>query len=131
MNPFSILTSKIFAGTSVVLLLTLIALKISTGIQIKTRDEMLEKQSDQIVELKANNSTLRANQSELEKGVAQCNASVAVAAAKANEAAAAGTAALNEVRRSGGRVTSAIAAIQAMPAASCADAEAILRGAAQ
>lgn len=112
-------------------MLALIALKVSTSIQIKTRDEMLEKQSDRIVALKANNATLRANQSELEKGVAQCNASVAVAAAKANEAAAAGTAALNEVRRSGGRVTSAIEAIQAMPAASCVDAEAILRAGAR
>lgn len=113
---FSVLSSKIFAGVTAALLLALIALKITTGIQIATRDKMLEQQSVKIGKLEANNATLKGNVTTLQAGLNQCNTSAKNAAELASKIAASGAAAVERVRAAGVTATaSAVRRLEVLP----------------
>jgi uncharacterized protein YlxW (UPF0749 family) len=124
---FSPLTSKIFGATTLGLMIAMMIIIFVDAQRAANLEEKIAQRDEVIKDLRLESSTLKTNQATLEQAVTQCSASVALTASKANEAANAGVAALNEARKNVGRVTSAIEAIEAMPAQSCAEAEAILR----
>lgn len=128
---FSPLTSKIFAGLSSVLTIALIYTIITDNIKIRMLNDTIEANGKTITRLRLENATFQVNQTTLEGAVTACSASVEVAAAKAGQAATAGVAALNEARKGSAKVARTIETLQAMPAATCADAEAILRAGAR
>lgn len=128
---FTSLTSKLFGGLSVVLALTFIAMLLGKNYEISKLEKALAASRDTNTSLRLDNASLLINQTELEKGVAACSNSIAVAAAKASAAAAAGEAALAEARKGSAAVAATVRSIQGMPSATCADAEAILRAGAR
>lgn len=124
---FSSLWAKVTTGTSVALLLALAALFLfkqaeisQLQSQIKTRDKTI---ANQTVDL----ATLRGNQAGLQAGLNTCNASVDAYQSVVDKIAAAGTAALAEVQKGNVALNAKLKNIDAMPAASCADAMAILK----
>lgn len=135
---FSALSSKIFAGTTTFLLLALIVLKVTTSVQINTRDKALKEQREQIAAMQVVINTLKANADTLEFGLKQCNDSARAAAETADRIARAGVNAVEQVRRAGAASTaSAVARLEALPrdgatpADLCAQADAILLEGAQ
>jgi len=72
-------------------------------------------------------ATLRGNQAGLIAGVNACNTSVDSYKDVVEKLAAAGTAALNEVKKGTTALNTRLGAIDKMPAASCADALGILK----
>ena len=125
---FSILTSKIFGGLALGLAFTLAFViwsgdrreaKLETA--IAKQDKVIKRLGDEIL-------VLASNATALEQGLGQCNASVDAAARAATAIGRAGVNAVATVQKAG-QASSARAAkaVQAMPAATCEDAEAILR----
>lgn len=119
---FSALTSKIFGGG-------LLALLIFTVInEINHRKEMNAARQE-INEAVAQRNVERGNAIELRGALRQCNDSVIAAAEVAERVGAVGVQAVRSVRQAGARsVETVVARVNAAPAATCEDAEAILRG---
>lgn len=121
MNIFSPLASQIFGGA----LLALTAYHIY--------DEVRDARALNAVEKKLNDKTADYNTAIANIGtytvaLQQCNAGVESAAEAAEAVARAGAAAVSAVRRAGENNARTVANINAAPAATCEDAEAILRG---
>jgi len=125
---FSILTSKIFGGLALGLALAL-AFAVWSGDRRETKMQVtIDKHVSVNAALRRDVATLTANGVIVEQGLAQCNASVDAAARAANIVAKAGESAVRAVQKAGGAAAAkGVAAVQAMPAATCEDAEAILR----
>lgn len=120
---FSVLTSKIFGGTTIALLLVVTAM----GWKLHSRDNTIAKLEKTVSDQKVEIATFKGNVASLDAGLKVCNASVDNAKAIADQVAAAGKAALAEVRKNAVALDKRINAIDAMPASTCGDAEAILR----
>lgn len=128
---WKIITSR-FAGPvgaiiSAALLGLLIYTAVTTGVTIGglKRDLSREKELNEV--LTTNNATLKGNAVSLEMGLATCGKSVQDAADFAGKLTKAGETALAEVQKAGANVTKKAKAIDAMPAATCDDAMAILK----
>lgn len=93
---------------------------------INKQDEQLRDKDAKITLLDAALSTAHANEATLRLGLSQCNAGVQQAADVANQVAAAGAAAVKQVQQAGAAALAKNNRIDAMPAATCADADAIL-----
>lgn len=129
---FSVLSSKIFGGTTLVLMAALAFILVSKNAVISHQDKLINDPKTgyvaRLAAAEANVTTLKQNQGALEQGVATCGDSVRAAADAANRAANVGLQALAAVKSQ----TSAIARLQAMPtngatpAEQCAQADAIL-----
>jgi hypothetical protein len=121
-NPFSVLTSKIFGGA-------LLALLIYHGIDElgdRRRYAALDKK---YVALKTENGTLALNVGKHQLALNTCNQGVKNAAEVASTVAASGEAAVRAVQQAGqASAARAVRSINAAPARTCEDAEAILRG---
>jgi hypothetical protein len=125
---FSILTSKIFGGLALGLAMTL-AFVVWSGDRREAKLEAnIAKQVKVIAKLRRDNETLKGNVDKVEGALAVCNAGVDAAARTANAIGRAGAAAVEAVQKAGGVAAArSVAAVKAMPAATCQDAEAILR----
>lgn len=138
MNPFSVLASKIYGGLLVASLVGGAFVLASKNAHINRLEGSLEKQATQIVTLRAERDTARANVTTVKAGLAQCNAGVTAAAEQANRLAAQGAKAVAEVQKAGeAALAKTTRRIEALPtngrtaAEQCAQADAILLGAAQ
>lgn len=132
---FSVLSSKIYGGLSLALLAALAWVMVSKSAVISHQDKLINDPKTgyvaQLAAARANEATLKLNQSVLVNGVNQCNSKVDAAVKAAEDAAAAGRAALAIVERNSAATRSVIAAVKAIPAGStpgeqCAAADAIL-----
>lgn len=124
---FSVLSSKLFGATSVALLALLAYVLVTKNTEISLQSKTIAEQNGTIKTLRENNATLKLNMGTLELAVNQCSAGVANAANAANAAARAGTAAASAAQSSRAETNRAVEALQALPRATCQDAEAILR----
>lgn len=119
---FSQLTSKIYGALAILLVLIVIYLVI-VNLTLKDNTKNL---GDEIKTLVADKNTLKNNNVVLEQGIAQCNASIenykttVDTLTKAGEVAMAATITMRKT------VDARLAAIDKMPAQTCADADAIL-----
>lgn len=130
---FSILTSKIFGGTTVLLAIALAAIWISKDAVISHQDKRLAQKDVTISDLRQDLATARGNADKFELGMKQCNESAATAAQQAANVAEAGRKALEAVRKAA--EASAQASIKRLdqlprdgttPAQVCSQADAIL-----
>lgn len=124
---FSVLTSKIFGGLAFGLALVLVVSTINFKMQIRTLNKQVEQKDGIIERQKIDISTLKNNVKALDLGLNTCNAGVASTAATAERINKAGVAALAQVQKAGAAVDRKVKQIDAMPAATCEDADAILR----
>lgn len=130
---WSILTSRLAGPIASGLVLLLIAMLAYTTLTknavINKQDKTLETQARTIVTLRGNLAVARGNSASLEAGLHQCNVSAKAAAEQAQRIAQAGVNAVRQVQQAGADSVSAVRrSVQAAPAATCQDAEAILRG---
>lgn len=124
---FAPLAAKIMLG----LILALLTSNVGSCALSKRSYAKLEgqfsKANKRIEQLNTDIGTLRANQSVLEGGLAQCNASVQATADARGLIADAGVKALQQVQRAGQVVSRKAEAIDAMPKETCEDAFNILK----
>lgn len=135
---FSVLTSKIFAGTSVALALALVGVVVAKNHEIARWERDFDHVSGLYNTAKGNLVIARANTVTVEGALAQCNASIDSAAAQAAQVAEAGRRAVADVRRAGEReLNAALARRAAMPtdgatlAQQCQQASDLIMGEAQ
>lgn len=126
-NLFSSLTSKIFGASSIALLLALGVLWASDSLKINALKRDLATANGTIASQRVDLATLRGNQAGLIAGVNACNTSVDSYKDVVEKLAAAGTAALNEVKKGNTALNHRLGVIDKMPAASCEDALGILK----
>jgi translation initiation factor 2B subunit (eIF-2B alpha/beta/delta family) len=131
---FSVLTSKIFGGTTVALALALVGVTISKNNEIRSQAKIIKEMEAALKLQREELATLAANELSLKAAVKQCSDSVAQTAQVAQKVARSGQAAVEQVRSAGERATArAISRLQAMPrdaidpADLCAQADAILQ----
>lgn len=129
MSIFSSLTSQIFGG----LLLAGIAYHVFDEISDARKLNSAVSAKNEAVEAKnivVNNLRIsRGNVATLKTSLAQCNANIDEMASVADRVGAAGVAAVREVREAGRAAADRTArSVNAAPALTCEDAEAILRG---
>lgn len=113
---FSILTSKIYGGVAVAILLAFIFMIVTKNAVISHQDKTLQAQSTTIANQKADIATLRGNYNVVRAGLDQCNESSANAAALATQIAQAGAAAVSQVKQAGAASTaSAVRRLSNLP----------------
>lgn len=129
MNPFSAITSKIFAGTSLLALAACGFIYLEMHAKLgEVRRQLDNMEADNAV-LRVNSMTLKENYATAEDGLAKCNASVDAAAAVAQKLSAAGAAAVAQIQQAGKDTTArALKRIDAAPKSTCDDALKILKG---
>jgi len=128
---FNALWAKVATGVSVVLLLAMLGLYLFKQGEISHLQTQLESANKTVANQTADLATLRGNQKGLETGIAACNSSVDAYSSVVEKLAATGKAALAEVQKGNATLTSKLKTIDAMPAASCADAVGILKAGAK
>lgn len=98
-NPFSALTSKIFGGVSIVLILVVAYLVISNNAAIKAKNDALTAATQTIQAQARDLTTARNNNAELAKALRDQNASIDALAAQGKATAEASAAQLATIRK--------------------------------
>jgi predicted nucleic acid-binding Zn-ribbon protein len=124
---FGGIAAKIMLGVILSLLLSNVASCALSSRAYNKLDGQFAKANKRIEDLNKDIGTLKANQSSLEGGLAQCNTSVQVVADARNTIASAGVRALQQVQQAGKSVDAKVRAIDAMPKETCEDAFNILK----
>lgn len=124
---FSVLTSKIFAGTSAFLLLALGYSVLSYELTVRSQKRQLERAEALNAQLSSDLMTARANVQSLRTGLNTCNASVEATERLSKKVEEIGTAAVKAVQNMRPSVQSRIETISKVPVNTCDDVKAVLK----
>lgn len=123
---FSVLSSKIFGGTTLLMVAAFALLLISKNAVINSQNRQIRDLISQTSSLRSNLNICRGNEANLEGQLTGQNAKVKAAADAANMVAKAGVAAVAQAQKAGAGVAAQVARINALPEATCADVDNIL-----
>lgn len=122
-----ILPLKAALGSTLALMLLLVAVTISKNREISNLEQKVKNEQVASSVLRYNNLVLKNNELALTGALDTCNASVQAVATKSQAIDAAGAAALAEVKKAGAAVDRKVAQLATMPRSTCDDALAILK----